>query len=496
MFIDLATSTRKELDACDVAIVGAGAAGITLALELEASGLSVAILEGGQGAWTELSQNRYQGEVSTGEGFSYPALDRWRLRYFGGTTNHWVGWCRRLEENVFTQRSNGLGEGWPFQRSDLEPDYQRAMELCTLGRDLFDAETLTTDADLPVLVKATDVLATPVWRFPKQLRFASYYRSRLSESPIKIYFGANCMGFTFEGKTSSPRASLVHIKNENGLDFELSAKFFVLASGGIENVRQLLLAAQSQKQINRSGNLGLGFLEHPHGAVGAVLCGDHTPEDLAGVIGYPKDIDGTQFKVGVGLNEEVSAERGMINTSFTLEPLQTIPREALHGDAIQNLWQSTQPTALGGTGSQVIGIYARTEQRWNSASRVSLISAKDDLGAVRARLDWRVLAQDVADIRTSLGLVGGELLKAGFGPMTFGDPISFQTMEGGGHHLGGARMHISADQGVVNENSQCHGIDNLYAVGGSSFPTAGFSNPTLTIVALAVRLARTLRERM
>ena len=185
-----------------------------------------------------------------------------------------------------------------------------------------------------------------------------------------------------------------------------------------------------------------------------------------------------------------------MNTSFTLEPLQTIPREALHGDSVRNLWQSTQPAALGGTGSQVIGIYARTEQRWNSASRVSLISAKDDLGAVRARLDWRVLAQDVADIRTSLGLVGGELLKAGFGPMTLGDPISFQTMEGGGHHLGGARMHLSADQGVVNENSQCHGIDNLYAVGGSSFPAAGFSNPTLTIVALAVRLARTLQERM
>jgi choline dehydrogenase-like flavoprotein len=179
-----------------------------------------------------------------------------------------------------------------------------------------------------------------------------------------------------------------------------------------------------------------------------------------------------------------------------MEPLESIPEESLHGEALRKLWQSSRPPAFKSKSSQVIGLYARTEQRWNAESRISLSSTKDDLGSKRARLDWRVGDQDVADIKTSFELVAKELMKAGFGPVTFGDPAEFVTMEGGGHHLGGARMHDSPDLGVVDANLKCHAVDNLYAVGGSAFPAAGFSNPTLTVVALAVRLARTLKERL
>ena len=496
MFIDLAKSNRRELPRCDVAVIGAGAAGITLALELEKSGLSVVVFEGGYREFTEMSQDRYKGEVTAGPGFTYPDLDVWRLRYFGGTTNHWVGWCRRIEENVFGARTNNLGEGWPFARSDLEGDYQDALEICTLGRDVFDADDLLDGLGVNNLIPNNDVLATPVWRFPQELRFGGYYRPRLQDSVVPIYFGANCQGFSFQEADGVTSARKLHIKNDFGVDFEITAKCFVLACGGVENTRQLLVAADDVKTLLRSNTLGRGFLEHPHGAVGAVLCGDHAPEDLTGFTDYPRDIDDTQFKIGLGLNEELAAERGMINTSFTMEPLESIPEESLHGEALRRLWESSRPVAMKSASSHVIGLYARTEQRWNTESRISLLSDKDDLGSRRARLDWRVNDQDVADIKTSLELVAKELMKAGFGPVTFGDPDEFVTMEGGGHHLGGARMHESADLGVVDANLKCHAIDNLYAVGGSAFPTAGFSNPTLTIVALAVRLARTLKERL
>ena len=164
MFIDLAKSNRKVLPRCDVAVIGAGAAGITLALELEKSGLSVAILEGGYRDFTVLSQDRYKGEVTAGSGFTYPDLDVWRLRYFGGTTNHWIGWCRRLEENAFGPRTNDLGNGWPFARADLEDDYQDALEICTLGRDVFDANELLVGLGVKNLIPSNEVLATPVWR--------------------------------------------------------------------------------------------------------------------------------------------------------------------------------------------------------------------------------------------------------------------------------------------------------------------------------------------
>jgi choline dehydrogenase-like flavoprotein len=496
VFIDLAKSNRKVLPRCDVAVIGAGAAGITLALELEKSGLSVIVLEGGYRDYTELSQDRYKGEVTAGPGFTYPDLDVWRLRYFGGTTNHWIGWCRRLEENIFGPRTNDIGDGWPFARADLENDYQQALEVCTLGRDVFDADELLNGLGAKNLLPANDVLATPVWRFAKELRFGGYYRYRLQDSELPIYFGANCQGFSFEEVDGVTSARKLHIKNDLGVDFELTADCFVLACGGVENVRQLLVAADDVEGLKQSDTLGRGFLEHPHGAVGAVLCGDHAPEDLVGFTDYPLDVDETQFKIGLGLNEEFAAERGMINTSFTMEPLESIPEESLNGEALRKLWKSSRPSAMKSASSHVIGLYARTEQRWNAESRISLSSDKDDLGSKRARLDWRVNDQDVADIKTSLELVAKELMKCGFGPVTFGDPSEFVTMEGGGHHLGGARMHESPDLGVVDANLKCHAIDNLYAVGGSAFPTAGFSNPTLTVVALAIRLARTLKERL
>ena len=339
MFIDLAKSNRKVLPRCDVAVIGAGAAGITLALELEKSGLSVIVLEGGYRDYTELSQDRYKGEVTAGPGFTYPDLDVWRLRYFGGTTNHWIGWCRRLEENVFGPRTNDLGDGWPFARADLENDYQQALEVCTLGRDVFDADELLNGLGTKNLLPANDILATPVWRFAKELRFGGYYRYRLQDSEFPIYFGANCQGFSFEEVFGVTSARKLHIKNDLGVDFELTADCFVLACGGVENVRQLLVAADDVEGLKQSDTLGRGFLEHPHGAVGAVLCGDHAPEDLVGFTGYPLDVDETQFKIGLGLNEEFAAERGMINTSFTMEPLESIPEESLHGEALRKLWE-------------------------------------------------------------------------------------------------------------------------------------------------------------
>ena len=496
MFVDLAKSTRSELPRCDVAIIGAGAAGITLALELENSGLSVTVLEGGYRDPTILSQDRYKGEVSASEGFSYPALDAWRLRYLGGTTNHWVGWCRRIEENVFGSRSDGLGEGWPFERDELEAGYSRALEICTLGRDVFDAQQLLADRGEKPIVRENQILATPVWRFPKELRFGGFYRTRIQESAISFYLGANCLGFEFDESGSTARASVAHLRNELGVEFTIRAGTFVLACGGIENTRQLLVAAQDVPSIDRSDVLGRGFLEHPHGAVGAILTGDHSAEELASLTDFPKDIDGTQFKIGIGLDEKYSAEHGLVNTSFTMEPLGSLPREALHGAAVKKLWAVARSKASEESPSRVMGLYARSEQRWNSESRISLTSTKDDMGSNRARLDWRVGAADVADLRTSLELVGGELMKIGFGPLTCGDPAEFSTMEGGGHHLGGARMSERNDRGVVDRNLRCHAVDNLYAVGGSAFPSAGFSNPTLTIVALAVRLAQTLKENL
>ena len=121
----------------DIAIAGGGAAGVTLALELQSSGLRVGLLEGGGLAQTTLSQQRYQGEITVKDPLRYPPLDVWRLRFLGGSTNHWEGWARRLEERAFLPRPGVSEDGWPWPRTELDAGYARAHELCEqIGRAL------------------------------------------------------------------------------------------------------------------------------------------------------------------------------------------------------------------------------------------------------------------------------------------------------------------------------------------------------------------------
>jgi choline dehydrogenase-like flavoprotein len=138
-------------------------------------------------------------------------------------------------------------------------------------------------------------------------------------------------------------------------------------------------------------------------------------------------------------------------------------------------------------------IYNRTEQSPNPDSRVTLSSQRDSLGQNRVRLDWRLSKFDKSSIRRANEIIGIELGRAGLGRLKVSldkyDTSWPPSLTGGGHHMGTTRMHVDPQKGVVNENCHVHGISNLFIAGSSVFPTSGYANPTLTIVALALRLA-------
>ena len=127
-----------------------------------------------------------------------------------------------------------------------------------------------------------------------------------------------------------------------------------------------------------------------------------------------------------------------------------------------------------------------------------LSDERDGLGRRRVRIEWQIGEADVENMRRVTSLFDEAVRRAGVGHLerAFEDsPAAWrQALEAGKHHMGTTRMHVASLHGVVDENSRVHGTSNLFVTGSSVFPSGGYANPTLTIVALAARLGDHLRR--
>src|SRR5262249_5751094 len=146
-------------------------------------------------------------------------------------------------------------------------------------------------------------------------------------------------------------------------------------------------------------------------------------------------------------------------------------------------------------GVQTIAVYLEGEQSPNPTSRVTLSDAIDALGMRRAVLDWQIDPLDCSNLYKTVMELARRVGAAGLGRMLVslkhGDELS-QILTNW-HHMGTTRMHDDPRQGVVDRNCAVHGLANLFIAGSSVFPTGGRANPTITIVALAIRLADHLK---
>jgi choline dehydrogenase-like flavoprotein len=142
---------------------------------------------------------------------------------------------------------------------------------------------------------------------------------------------------------------------------------------------------------------------------------------------------------------------------------------------------------------------AAFETSFRHENHVALGDEQDALGRRRVRIEWRIGEEDVENMRRVMRLFDRSVRQAGVGHFegAFPDePSAWRgAIEGGKHHMGTTRMHVAPEQGVVDENGRVHGTANLFVTGSSVFPSGGYVNPTLTIVALAVRLGDHLSGR-
>src|SRR6185295_4132282 len=245
----------------DLCIVGAGASGITIAREFANSPLNVLLLEGGGFEFEQQMQDLYRGEIV---GLPYFPLQAAALHYFGGTTNHWAGFCSTMEPIDLEKRDWVPHSGWPITRADLDPFYARAQPVLDLGPYKYDAaDWKNNDPDRVPLLGDSRVVWTKMWQFSPPTRFGLKYRDEIVKSPnIHLYTHANVVEIEANEGLTAVRSA--RIRGFDGKEYHARARSFVLACHTILNAR-LLLASNRQATTglgNSNDLVGRYFMEH------------------------------------------------------------------------------------------------------------------------------------------------------------------------------------------------------------------------------------------
>jgi len=497
----------------DLCIIGAGAAGITLAREFIGSGLTVILLESGaiEPEWE--IQALYEGE-SVGQPYD---LDVTRLRYFGGTTNHWEGVCGRLDEIDFEARSWVPNSGWPISRSDLDSYYETARKICRLAPLLDGAGEWARIGAAPLPFDPRKVQYGFRQKRDDPVRFGEEFESELKAAEnVQVLFHANVVNI--QTAADGGQVEHVDIATLGGKTGRVSARYFVLACGAIENARLLLVSnsVESAGVGNRHDFVGRFFMEHPDYEAADVIT-----EDFESILIPTKRIDGIKHLPYFRAMPEVLAKNGALNAlvKVNLVPtsdsgtaaVRSIYKDLVRGRPVDDLgekvWnvltdldevaynayrvlilgQGTRP-AIERLEFQVV-----TEQLPNPESRVTLGPERDALDLNRVRLDWRLTELERHTVAVAAKAVGAELGRLGLARIRLKESLldkdTFPKVRISYHQLGTTRMADDPRQGVVDSSCRVHGVNNLYVAGGSVFPTGGYMNPTLTIVALTLRLA-------
>ncbi|WP_068111358.1 GMC oxidoreductase [Tropicimonas marinistellae] len=518
---DVAPGTTIEADLC---IIGAGAAGIAIARALSGHGIEVAMLAGGGRDFRHKSQILYHGRNVGRESF---APGKARLRMFGGSTTRWAGQCRPLDPVDFEARAGLPNTGWPIGAETLAPYYRQAATVCDLDdwrfeRPDFAGASFGPDADI-----------APVrYRHGHNVDFAQVFGADLDAArDVRVFFDLHAVEIVPDGDT----VSHIEARGDDGRNVRVVADRFVLACGGMENAR-LLLASRSV-QAEGVGNardlVGRYFMDHPFFFGGSVQLADGVePEAIGALKGYEQAGSAQRAHGAFAVSERLRREEALNGAGvFFVEraahkssphflsrggvAMTRVIDVMMHRELPDGRLQRHIPALFTNAGDVTRSTTERVRGAFSKkrtfAARFTLEALpipesrirldpkrRDRFGMPQLQVDWRLSDHDRGGIdRLRSGLVRW-FDAAGIGKLSLhgatdreGFPVS---MEGGKHHMGTTRMSSDPDNGVVDPDCRLHGTRNFYVAGSSVFPTGGYVNPTLTIVALALRLADHLKS--
>ena len=527
MRIDCAREAPEAVTA-DVAIIGSGAAGQAAARRLLARGCSVLLLESGGIDHEPETADLNRGEVICQP---YHPLEHARLRFFGGTTAIWGGRCAELDDIDFERREWVDHSGWPIGPADLTGHLDEA-------RKLLDVEAASPDAipcSDPLDQLAEGELAVRWWRFdPMFDRFTIDRAGDLENHPrCTLMIHATVREIVLAKDSSS--IDRLDVRSPGGRRIDVRARHFLLAAGGIENPRILLASNSVAKHGvgNEHDLVGRFFMEHPHGRGGRIVgradwrwLRAFARRRIAGIDVSPTLVpsEGLQRREGllnsaltVAVRPPVTGSHALVKRAYLHVKHRTAPTKGG-----RSMWKATRQLVRGYTGltgalhpwllkrlrGLDLALVIRAEQAPNPLSRVKLVKETDAYGMPRVALDWRLSSIDVDSVAGLVAALDRESRRIGLGAVEpaawMSDPAKHWVSDdlisahpiGGFHHIGTTRMSSDPRRGVTDGWGRVHGLPNLHIAGSSLFPTGGWANPTLTILALSLRTADRIADEL
>jgi choline dehydrogenase-like flavoprotein len=547
MILDLDDLPDGQPLTADVCIIGAGAAGISLAMEMAGSAIEVLLLESGGMRSEKHTQALYRGEVADERLHSPP--DRYRQRRFGGTTTIWGGRCMPFDSIDFEARDYMPNSGWPIDREALMPFYPKANRICEAGDFAYSTGDAFTRS-LPPMIEgfpATNFTTDTLERFSCPTNFAERYGYKLRAAPnVRVLLHANVTALKLN--SAGNRVSAITARALKGRTTTVRAGHVILAAGGLEVARLLLASRDVQKEGigNQHDAVGRYYMCHLAGTVGRLSI----DKPLGSVWnGYDISDEGIYCRRRIALKATAQRQFRLGNFIARLHhPRITDPahgsavlsllylakyaipyeyRKRLHGeermgaatwfkhvrnvagdpfDAVAFAWHMLRdrkladrkfPSIIIRPKKNLYSLDFHAEQQPTSASRITADGEADALGMPRIRVDWRYTSVDVETVKRSMELLAQEFSKGGLGSLVYEETaLEFEmTRYGayGGHHIGTARMGNDPRTSVVDANCRVHGVENLHVASAAVFPTSSQANPTLTVVALSLRLAERVK---
>ncbi len=520
MIVDSRTIPSGTVIRADLCIMGGGAAGIAIAREFVNHPWRVLLLESGGTRLRHENQSLNRGNVT---GHRYPSLEACRRRVLGGSTTIWGGWCRPLDEIDFEERDWLPNSGWPFNRNHLKAQYARACAVCKAGAHGVDRESAGLQHSGQLLNPAQNNFEDILFHVAGT-RFGETYWGEL-ERARNLDLMLHASGTEILMDRNCQEAHSLRVATLAGNRFTVSARNFVLAAGGIENPR-ILLASRHMRPSgvgNENDVVGRFFADHLHLKLRSVVLNGRPVPDFY----LTRKIGDAVFRGGMSLTEEARRRDKMLGFAVTIHnaddphdvvypPFSNAGYGSLHVLA-KSLMRRELPDRFGYHLKTVIRhldnaaalsfrklikprwrallIGCRAEQSPNPDSRIVLEHEKDVFGMNKVRLDWRLTKQDEESLSRAQQILDNDWDFPGKDPHTTGAADEHATdITAAAHHMGTTRMHRDPKRGVVDEQCRVHGTRNLYIAGSSVFPTTGWAPPTLTVVALALRLADHLKQ--
>lgn len=536
----------------DVAVVGAGPAGIIVALELARAGHRVTLVESGGSradAWAQALGDTVGGDSRHVE------MSLATRRQLGGASNMWGGRCVPFDPVDFESRPVAGDASWPLSYGEVSPYFERACEWCRCGEAVFEAGAVPGLADRSIVPGFRDgeVRASTLERWSLPTNFGAVYRRALEETPnLELRTGHTCTEIVPRaGGSEHGGRGVDHLvlRDRSGASTRVRACRYVIAGGGLESTRLLFASTRRDPDGvgNHAGHLGRWYMAHVEARVGRVR---FATDPARTIYGHERDRDGVYVRRRFTLDPAVQASAGLPNVAIwmvnpevgdashgsgvlsfvylmLISPLgsrfvaegirqahtktrRPTPVRAHLRNVARDFWPAARFAADFGyrrflrRGRKVPGFYVQSaanaypllyhgEHLPHWESRVEPTRERDALGMPRLRTHLHFSGRDVESVRRAHELLDRSLRAQGLGEVEMlDDDVEGAVREqlfGGYHQAGTTRMSSRPGDGVVDGNLAVHGFDDLFVASSSTFPTSSQANSTFTLTALAVRLA-------